>query len=113
MNLYDKKQKRKGYTLAEVLATVAILLILMAIAVPAIFSIRKNLRQKALDSKAELIYTAVQNNLVKLQSNGNSSLFDGTKAMPMGRTPSDAARFVSLYGEKNNYLKDRWLVYTV
>lgn len=37
MNLYDKKQKRKGYTLAEVLATVAILLILMAIAVPAIF----------------------------------------------------------------------------
>ena len=74
MNPFYNK-KKKGYTLAEVLATVAILLILMAIAVPAIFSIRKNLRQKALDNKAELIYTAVQNNLVKLQSNGNSSLY--------------------------------------
>ena len=73
MNPFYNK-KKKGYTLAEVLATVAILLILMAIAVPAIFSIRKNLRQKALDNKAELIYTAVQNNLVKLQSNGNSRL---------------------------------------
>ena len=78
MNPFYNK-KKKGYTLAEVLATVAILLILMAIAVPAIFSIRKNLRQKALDNKAELIYTAVQNNLVKLQSNGNSSLYDGKK----------------------------------
>ena len=97
MNPFYNK-KKKGYTLAEVLATVAILLILMAIAVPAIFSIRKNLRQKALDNKAELIYTAVQNNLVKLQSNGNSSLYDGEKtAKAMGRTPSDATKEQKLY----------------
>lgn len=97
MNPFYNK-KKKGYTLAEVLATVAILLILMAIAVPAIFYIRKNLRQKALDNKAELIYTAVQNNLVKLQSNGNSSLYDGEKtAKAMGRTPSDATKEQKLY----------------
>lgn len=97
MNPFYNK-KKKGYTLAEVLATVAILLILMAIAVPAIFSIRKNLRQKALDNKAELIYAAVQNNLVKLQSNGNSSLYDGEKtANAMGRTPSDATKEQKLY----------------
>ena len=97
MNPFYNK-KKKGYTLAEVLATVAILLILMAIAVPAIFSIRKNLRQKALDNKAELIYAAVQNNLVKLQSNGNSSLYDGEKtAKAMGRTPSDATKEQKLY----------------
>lgn len=97
MNPFYNK-KKKGYTLAEVLATVAILLILMAIVVPAIFSIRKNLRQKALDNKAELIYTAVQNNLVKLQSNGNSSLYDGEKtAKAMGRTPSDATKEQKLY----------------
>ena len=97
MNPFYNK-KKKGYTLAEVLATVAILLILMAIAVPAIFSIRKNLRQKALDNKAELIYTAVQNNLWKLQSNGNSSLYDGEKtANVMGRTPSDATKEQKLY----------------
>ena len=97
MNPFYNK-KKKGYTLAEVLATVAILLILMAIAVPAIFSIRKNLSQKALDNKAELIYAAVQNNLVKLQSNGNSSLYDGEKtANAMGRTPSDATKEQKLY----------------
>lgn len=97
MNPFYNK-KKKGYTLAEVLATVAILLILMAIVVPAIFSIRKNLRQKALDNKAELIYTAVQNNLVKLQSNGNSSLYDGEKtANAMERTPSDATKEQKLY----------------
>lgn len=97
MNPFYNK-KKKGYTLAEVLATVAILLILVAIAVPAIFSIRKNLRQKALDNKAELIYTAVQNNLVKLQSNGNSSLYDGEKtANAMERTPSDATKEQKLY----------------
>ena len=97
MNPFYNK-KKKGYTLAEVLATVVILLILMAIAVPAIFSIRKNLRQKALDNKAELIYTAVQNNLVKLQSNGNSSLYDGEKtANAMERTPSDATKEQKLY----------------
>lgn len=84
MNPFYNK-KKKGYTLAEVLATVAILLILMAIAVPAIFSIRKNLRQKALDNKAELIYTAVQNNLVKLQSNGNSSIMTGKNSKSYGK----------------------------
>ena len=76
MNPFYNK-KKKGYTLAEVLATVAILIILMAIAVPAIFSIRKNLRQTALDNKAEQIYTAVQTNLVMMQTNGNSSFYAG------------------------------------
>ena len=86
MNPFYNK-KKKGYTLAEVLATVAILLILVAIAVPAIFSIRKNLRQKALDNKAELIYTAVQNNLVKLQSNGNSFMTGKKQQMPWEGRP--------------------------
>ena len=90
MNLY-KNNRKKGYTLAEVLITVTILLILMAIAVPAIFSIRKNLRQKALDNKAELIYTAVQNNLVKLQNNGNSALYAKDRAeAKVDVIPSDA-----------------------
>lgn len=36
MKLFDKRSGKKGYTLAEVLAAVMILIILMAIAVPAI-----------------------------------------------------------------------------
>ena len=109
MTSYYRKNGKKGYTLAEVLTTVMILLILMAIAVPAIFSIRRNLRQKALDSKAELIYTAVQNNLVKMKSNGNSGLYAASCATPMGITPSDATEAKTLYyataSEKENQSK--------
>ena len=77
--------------------TVAILLVLMAIAVPAIFTIRKNLRQKALDNKAEIIYTAVQNNLTKLRSNGNSAKFAADKATLVEPAPMDADGEKTLY----------------
>lgn len=90
MNSFYKNKRKKGYSLAEVLVTVTILLVLMAIAVPSVFTIRKNLRQKALDNKAELIYTAVQNNLVKLQNNGNSSVYAGDRATQVEENPSDA-----------------------
>ena len=91
------KRKTRGYTLGELLATVAILVILMAIAVPAIFTIRRNLRQKALDNKAEIIYTAVQNNLTKLHSNGNSVSYAESKATELGITPMDSDDDETLY----------------
>lgn len=50
--------------------TVAILLILLALIVPAVFVLQKNLRQKELDSKAETIYMAVQERLTDLYSSG-------------------------------------------
>ena len=97
MKSFYRKRENKGYTLAEVLLTVAILLVLMAIAVPAIFTIRKNLRQKALDNKAEIIYTAVQNNLTKLRSNGNSAKFAADKATLVEPAPMDADGEKTLY----------------
>ena len=97
MKSFDRKRDNKGYTLAEVLLTVAILMVLMAIAVPAIFTIRKNLRQKALDNKAEIIYTAVQNNLTKLRSNGNSAKFAAERATLVEQTPMDADGEKTLY----------------
>ncbi len=97
MTSYYRKNGKKGYTLAEVLTTVMILLILMAIAVPAIFSIRRNLRQKALDNKAELIYTAVQNNLVKLQNNGNKSEYSESRATKLPVQPLDESEQKDLY----------------
>ena len=97
MKSFDRKRDNKGYTLAEVLLTVAILMVLMAIAVPAIFTIRKNLRQKALDNKAEIIYTAVQNNLTKLRSNGNSAKFAAEQATLVEQTPMDADGEKTLY----------------
>lgn len=72
-NILYRKNNRKGFTLAELLMTVAILLIVFALAVPAVFAIQRNLRQKELDSKAEIIYTAVQDKLTELYSKGKSS----------------------------------------
>lgn len=72
-NILYKRKNRKGFTLAELLMTVAILLIVFALAVPAVFAIQRNLRQKELDSKAEIIYTAVQDKLTELYSKGKSS----------------------------------------
>ena len=97
MKSFYRKREKKGYTLAEVLITVAILIILMAIAVPAIFTIRRNLRQKALDNKAEIIYTAVQNNLTKLRSNGNSEKYAEDKASSLDATPLDMDEKKTLY----------------
>ncbi|MCR5451049.1 MAG: InlB B-repeat-containing protein, partial [Lachnospiraceae bacterium] len=68
-------KRKTGFTLAELLVTVAILLILTGIAVPNVIHMQKNMRQKELDAKAETIYVAVQNELVKLRSGGNSKVY--------------------------------------
>lgn len=68
--LREHTKKTQGFSLAEVLMTVAILLILLALIVPAVFVLQKNLRQKELDSKAETIYMAVQERLTDLYSSG-------------------------------------------
>ena len=69
-------KKNKGFTLTETLLTITILVILFALAVPGVFSIRKNLRQMELDDKAEIIYTAVQNRLSELYTSGLSGYYD-------------------------------------
>ena len=56
-----KMKKNSGFSLGELLITVAILVVLMAVALPAVLQTQKNLRQKELDAKAEIIYVAAQN----------------------------------------------------
>ena len=70
------KRNKKGFTLAEMLMTVAILLIVLALAMPAIFTLVKNLKQQAMDAKAETIYTAVQNRLTELYAKGNTDAYN-------------------------------------
>lgn len=72
----SNKRNKKGFTLAEMLMTVAILLIVLALAMPAIFTLVKNLKQQAMDAKAETIYTAVQNRLTELYAKGNTDAYD-------------------------------------
>ena len=92
----NKRNNRKGFTLAEMMGAVAILIILFALAVPAVFAIQRNLRQKELDSKAETIYTAVQDKLTEMYTSGKSSQYDpknNTDIKSIGSVlPSDYVR---------------------
>lgn len=72
--------------------TVAILLILLALIVPAVFVLQKNLRQKELDSKAETIYMAVQERLTDLYSSGAIDTYNPathTDITGIGTVPGD------------------------
>ena len=69
--VYDclpKNRKSKGFTLTEILVTVAILVILMSLATVSFVALRRNLRQKELDAKAEIIYAAAQNRMAELRA---------------------------------------------
>ena len=69
------RNNKAGFTLAEILLAVAILVILLAIAIPSVISLQKSLRQKELDSKAETIYQAAQNKMTKLKASGNTEIY--------------------------------------
>ncbi|MDD6678347.1 MAG: prepilin-type N-terminal cleavage/methylation domain-containing protein, partial [Firmicutes bacterium] len=60
---FDHK-KKKGFSLTEMLATIAIIVILIAIAVPSIISIRRSLEFKKMNNYAKEIFMAAQSNLV-------------------------------------------------
>lgn len=90
--LREHTKKTQGFSLAEVLMTVAILLILLALIVPAVFMLQKNLRQKELDSKAETIYMAVQERLTDLYSSGAIDTYNPathTDITSVGTVPGD------------------------
>lgn len=75
-----------------------------------------NLKYKASGDK--LVHTKDDlhsGDMSKEEANEESSIVGRsyTLKITLDDLTSDATRFVSLYGEKNNYLKDRWLVYTV
>ena len=70
-----KMKKNSGFSLGELLITVAILVVLMAVALPAVLQTQKNLRQKELDAKAEIIYVAAQNAISKLKAGGRTAVY--------------------------------------
>lgn len=65
-------KNKRGFTLVELLAVIAILALLMAIAIPSILGISNKMKQKGLDSTIESIESATvvyaQNNSNKLKN---------------------------------------------
>ena len=86
----NKFKNKNGYTLSEILMVVAIVSVLLALAVPAVFTIQKNLRQREMDSKAEIIYTAVQNKITELYTSGKSDVYMSDALKELGAIPKDA-----------------------
>lgn len=74
-NLKNRRKGKAGFTMSELLIVVAIVIVLFAVAVLSLVTIRKNLRQKELDSKAEILYVAVQNRMSELRAGGYESLY--------------------------------------
>lgn len=95
----------RGFSLMEMLVTVLILVILFALAMIPISKIQKNLRQTELDSRAEMIFSAVQNRMTRLQAAGQDSYYQPTSGVgvkKLNMIPADA--------EKKNY-KETTLAY--
>ena len=68
-------KKNTGFTLTEMLAVVALVVILMAAALVGVGRLRRNLRQRELDSKAEIIYMAAQSRITQLRTGGFGDLY--------------------------------------
>lgn len=72
--IQNGKRSRLGFTMTETLAAVAILVALMAVMFPAVFSIQHSMRMMQLDAQAQAIYNSAQSRLAALTSTGQSYL---------------------------------------
>lgn len=70
-NAIKKRLDRKGFTLAEVLVTVAIIIILAGVTFVSVVQYQKNLRLMEMDGTAKEIFIAAQNHLSVAQASGD------------------------------------------
>ena len=86
------RNDKRGFTLAEVLLAVGILVVLFALAMIPITRMQKELRQTELDGKAEIVFAAAQNRMTQLQAAGMKSLYqlDMADVSALGYKPLDS-----------------------
>ena len=71
INTVKKRLNRKGFTLAEVLVTVAIIIILAGVTFVSVAQYQKNLRLMEMDGTAKEIFIAAQNHLSVAKASGD------------------------------------------
>lgn len=88
----------RGFTLSEVLLTVAILVVLFALAAVPVSKMRRELRQTELDSKAEILFQTAQNRMTQLLAAGMEEKY---------KSGGDVKRFtyIPLDAEEDKYGK--------
>ena len=83
----------RGFTLLETLLVVAIIAVLLGLSIIGVIAIQKELRQRELDSKAEMIYMAAQNRMTELTASGRAEFYSPDAAAadvyPLGLIPLD------------------------
>ena len=88
-----KWNNTNGFSLLEMMVTVVVIVVLCALAMIPISKMQKDIRQTELDSRAEMIFTAVQNRMTRLQAAGQSDVYtSGRDVKQMDAPPSDAER---------------------
>ncbi len=88
-NAIKKRLDRKGFTLAEVLVTVAIILILAGVTFVSVAQYQKNLRLMEMDGTAKEIFIAAQNHLSVAKASGDlDRLAEDAKKSATGTTAS-------------------------
>ena len=87
-----KWNNTNGFSLMEMMVTVVVIVVLCALAMIPISKMQKDIRQTELDSRAEMIFTAVQNRMTRLQAAGQSDVYKSGKTgvKELGITPADA-----------------------
>ena len=75
-----KWNNTNGFSLLEMMVTVVVIVVLSALAMIPISKMQKDIRQTELDSRAEMIFTAVQNRMTRLQAAGQSDVYESGKA---------------------------------
>ena len=89
MKSLRRQKENSGFTMMETLVTLAIVVVLFALAAIPITKVRRDVRQTELDGKAEVVFLAAQNRMSLLQAAGQAQTYQNG-AIPMDCVPVDA-----------------------
>ena len=85
-----KAPRSGGFTITEMLAAVAVLVILFSVAVPGLIAMQKRLRIARMDRYARTVFLTVQNELTAMKSAGDlSELRTGIHTQALPAAPAD------------------------